>query len=86
LITVRPHGGGYGYFSSERSGSRDGKQNHDETLNIRHFEKRSPCEILSPSRNGYHREWAELMERVGLVPSDTGAPGGKTRRRRNPIC
>ena len=89
LITVRPHRGAYGYFSSERFGSRDGKEIHDEiALNIRHFEKRSPCEILStlvhemvhlehahfgsPSRNGYHnREWAQLM------PSDTGAPGGK---------
>ena len=31
-----------------------------------------------PSRNGYHnKEWARLMERVGLMPSDTGAPGGK---------
>jgi predicted SprT family Zn-dependent metalloprotease len=31
-----------------------------------------------PSRNGYHnREWADLMVRVGLMPSDTGAPGGK---------
>jgi predicted SprT family Zn-dependent metalloprotease len=30
----------------------------------------------APSRNGYHnREWATLMERVGLVPSDTGRPG-----------
>ena len=29
-----------------------------------------------PSRNGYHnKEWADLMERVGLMPSDTGAPG-----------
>jgi hypothetical protein len=32
----------------------------------------------SPSRSGYHnREWAQLMERIGLMPSDTGAPGGK---------
>jgi hypothetical protein len=31
-----------------------------------------------PSRSGYHnREWADLMERVGLTPSDTGAPGGR---------
>jgi predicted SprT family Zn-dependent metalloprotease len=31
-----------------------------------------------PSRIGYHnKEWAGLMRRVGLVPSDTGAPGGK---------
>lgn len=31
-----------------------------------------------PSRSGYHnKEWAEKMTDVGLIPSDTGAPGGK---------
>ncbi len=31
-----------------------------------------------PSRSGYHnREWAGLMRAVGLIPSDTGAPGGR---------
>jgi len=31
-----------------------------------------------PSRNGYHnKEWAGLMEAVGLIPSDTGEVGGK---------
>lgn len=31
-----------------------------------------------PSRNGYHnRQWVEKMEQVGLIPSDTGQPGGK---------
>jgi len=31
-----------------------------------------------PSRSGYHnKQWAGLMRRVGLIPSDTGAPGGK---------
>lgn len=31
-----------------------------------------------PSRTGYHnKEWAQLMRAVGLIPSDTGAPGGK---------
>ena len=31
-----------------------------------------------PSRAGYHnKEWAEKMHMVGLVPSDTGQPGGK---------
>jgi len=31
-----------------------------------------------PSYNGYHnKQWAALMHAVGLVPSDTGAPGGK---------
>lgn len=31
-----------------------------------------------PSRTGYHnKEWADMMRQVGLIPSDTGAPGGK---------
>ena len=31
-----------------------------------------------PSRSGYHnREWAARMVAIGLVPSDTGQPGGK---------
>ena len=31
-----------------------------------------------PSRSGYHnRQWADMMEAVGLHPSDTGAPGGR---------
>ena len=29
-------------------------------------------------RNGYHtKEWADKMEEVGLMPSNTGLPGGK---------
>ena len=32
----------------------------------------------TPSRAGYHnREWARKMEHIGLMPSDTGCPGGK---------
>jgi predicted SprT family Zn-dependent metalloprotease len=31
-----------------------------------------------PSRTGYHnKEWAGMMRSVGLIPSDTGQPGGK---------
>lgn len=31
-----------------------------------------------PGRRGYHnREWAQKMRAIGLVASDTGAPGGK---------
>jgi predicted SprT family Zn-dependent metalloprotease len=31
-----------------------------------------------PSRSGYHnKEWAAKMVEVGLIPSDTGEPGGK---------
>jgi hypothetical protein len=33
---------------------------------------------LMKSRKGYHnREWADQMERIGLMPSNTGQPGGK---------
>ena len=36
-------------------------------------------ECGTPSRRSYHnREWAQKMESIGLMPSDTGAPGGKT--------
>jgi hypothetical protein len=32
----------------------------------------------TPSRPGYHNsQWADKMEAVGLMPSDTGKPGGK---------
>lgn len=31
-----------------------------------------------PGRGRYHNaEWADLMEEIGLMPSDTGEPGGK---------
>ena len=33
---------------------------------------------LHKSRSGYHnREWADKMQSVGLIPSDTGEPGGR---------
>jgi hypothetical protein len=36
-------------------------------------------EFGSPSRNGYHNaEWATKMCEIGLAPSNTGEPGGKT--------
>ena len=35
-------------------------------------------EFGKPSRSGYHnKEWAAKMVKIGLQPSDTGAPGGK---------
>lgn len=31
-----------------------------------------------PSRNGYHnKEWADKMDSIGLLPTDTGQPGGR---------
>ena len=33
---------------------------------------------LKPPRKGYHnKEWVERMEDIGLIPSNTGEPGGK---------
>lgn len=35
-------------------------------------------EFGEPSRSGYHnKEWAAKMRTIGLIPSDTGKPGGK---------
>lgn len=35
-------------------------------------------EYGKPGKNGHHnREWVGFMERVGLIPSNTGEPGGK---------
>ena len=35
-------------------------------------------EYGTPGKKGHHnKEWVKLMERVGLIPSDTGMPGGK---------
>jgi hypothetical protein len=40
-----------------------------------HVEQR---ERGTPSRSGYHnRQWVAMMEIIGLVPSNTGEPGGK---------
>jgi hypothetical protein len=31
-----------------------------------------------PSRKGYHnKQWADKMQEIGLIPTDTGEPGGK---------
>jgi predicted SprT family Zn-dependent metalloprotease len=35
-------------------------------------------EYGTPGKKGHHnREWVGLMERIGLIPSNTGQPGGK---------
>jgi ribosomal protein S27AE len=35
-------------------------------------------EYGTPGSKGHHnKEWVKLMERVGLIPSNTGEPGGK---------
>jgi predicted SprT family Zn-dependent metalloprotease len=71
----------------------EGKNAHEISLNPDHLDRpeiewhstlvHEMCHLWQrdnghPSRSGYHNgEWAEKMESVGLVPSDTGEPGGK---------
>jgi SprT-like family len=95
LITMQRRGRGYGYFSGERFGTRDGENITDEiSLNPRHLRQRAVDEVLStmahemvhleqfhfgkPGRGRYHnKQWAAWMERIGLIPSHSGRPGGK---------
>lgn len=35
-----------------------------------------------PKKNPHDKEWADKMEEIGLMPSSTGAPGGKRTGRR----
>lgn len=36
------------------------------------------AEFGEPGRRGYHnKQWANKMEKIGLMPSDTGLPGGR---------
>lgn len=36
------------------------------------------AEFGRPSRRGYHNcEWGDRMEKIGLIPTDTGLPGGR---------
>ena len=52
----------------------------DQILNMQHELVRLAWEIDWPALecNGYHnKEWAAMMQAVGLVPSDTAAEGGK---------
>jgi predicted SprT family Zn-dependent metalloprotease len=35
-------------------------------------------DLGKPSKNGWHnQEWADMMEKIGLIPSKTGQEGGK---------
>lgn len=46
---------------------------HQQTLLWQFTDK-----AANPSRTGYHNlEWAAKMEEIGLMPSNTGKPGGK---------
>lgn len=93
LITLQRHKKAYGYFCFESFGNKDNKKTDEIALNPGHFQRPVDEIISTlvhemahlwqyhegkHSRNGYHnREWGTKMKSLGLMPSSTGAPGGK---------
>ena len=93
MFTLTRKRGAHGYFWAEQFNHRDGDTTHEIALNpmtmdrtieavlstlvheMTHLEQQ---EFGTPSKGGHHNmAWAELMLRVGLTPTDTGAEGGK---------
>lgn len=92
LITPRTKNQALGYFAPDRFVAVAGERCHEIALDPKHFDDLSATAMTlvhemahlwqhvsgTPSRGGYHnKEWAEKMKSVGLIPSDTGQPGGK---------
>ncbi len=92
LLNFSRHRGSKGFFLPRRW-SKGGKEIHEISLNpdmlnepleevmgtlAHEMGHQWQWDHGSPPRNGYHdREWAEKMVNIGLIPSDTGEPGGK---------
>ena len=93
MFTLTRKRGAHGYFWAEQFSHRDGDKTHEIALNpmtmdrtieavlstlvheMTHLEQQ---EYGTPSKGGHHNmEWANMMMRVGLTPTDTGAEGGK---------
>jgi predicted SprT family Zn-dependent metalloprotease len=92
LITLRAGKKAHGFFAPSRFIAGNGDRSDEIALNPTHFGDTGELlqtlahELVhlwqhhfgTPSRSGYHnQEWAGKMLSIGLVPSDTGAPGGK---------
>lgn len=82
-----------GFFAPQRWVNIEGKKVHEISLNPDSLRKATDVvisvlvhemvhlwqqEFGEPSRSGYHnKEWGTKMEEIGLMPSNTGEPGGK---------
>ncbi|MBW4628217.1 MAG: hypothetical protein KME49_22570 [Brasilonema octagenarum HA4186-MV1] len=93
LLTLSAKGRSHGHFTPKRWSKNSNSQSHEIALNPDLLRRRDTLifEILvrqmvslwqhdhgTPSRNDYHNaEWSAKMESIGLVPSDTGEPGGQ---------
>lgn len=92
LLNFSRKAGTYGFFAPARWQAGKVTA-HEISLNPQHLGRTSDAvaatlvhemvhawqqEHGKPSRRGYHNaEWANRMEAVGLMPSDTAQPGGK---------
>jgi predicted SprT family Zn-dependent metalloprotease len=92
ILNFSRHKNAYGFFAPERwqSGVRS---THEISLNPDYLSQPPIETMSTlvhemvhlwqhvygkPSRSTYHNcEWANKMESIGLIPSDTGQPGGK---------
>ena len=93
LITLQRHNGTYGFFVGDRFGRTDGQRAGEIAINPQHLDRRPEHILSTlahemvhswqhhfgkPGRGGYHnKQWADKMEEIGLIPSDTGKAGGK---------
>jgi len=93
LITLVPHRAAYGYFRNQAFNNDKKKATDEISLNPFTFHKRTDRQIFStlvhemvhlwqhrfgePKKTAHDKQWANKMEEVGLMPSSTGAPGGK---------
>ncbi len=82
-----------GHFAWDRWTNGDGETCHEISLNpealnrplaesmgtlVHEMAHQWQQDHGDPPRSGYHdKEWAAKMVEIGLVPTDTGAPGGK---------
>jgi predicted SprT family Zn-dependent metalloprotease len=92
LITLRASYRHHGYFAPRRFIAGDSEHCHEIALNSAHFGNVrvtlqtlvhemahlwQQCHGKPPRRNYHDRQWAAKMVSIGLIPSDTGLPGGK---------
>jgi hypothetical protein len=94
LVNLSRHRNAAGFFIQGNWQAANGDKKHEISINpdtltmgdeywhstlVHEMVHMWQCEFGKPSRRNYHnKEWASKMIEVGLMPTDTGQPGGKT--------
>ena len=92
LLTYQRQNGAMGYFSPNRWVSGDNKKCHEISINPSFVGRATLIEFMQtlvhemvhcwqqchgkPSSHYHNKQWADKMILIGLMPSDTGSPGG----------